>query len=436
MAEATARPGFYGWKNVSALFFIYMFTLGMMFYGYSAIFPEMVKEMGWNRGTASIAHTLNMLLSGLLIPLTAVFINRIGTRNTIRIGLGFLLLCGLSLGTLTTQMWQWILLWGIAGGIGFAFAGLVSVQTPLMYWFNVNRAMAIGLVMTGAPAGGFLAQPFYTWLIDRTQTWTIGWISGSVFVLAAFGLSFLIVDKPSDIGQHPDGMDPEKGLSPGKGKGKQVRTFRTKKTWMLGEVMRTPVFWLTVVFWISHVMPVILITSHGVLHFTDIGYNKMQAAAILSVLIMASSISRFPVGWLGDRIEPRRIITVSLGVMVLAYVGLWRLTDLKLMIVAGFIFGLCHGAQLIMFPTMIGNYFGPDRFAAINGAISPLSIGFSALVPMGGGFIFEKTGSYNSGFIMLIVVLFVGFCVSFFLLPPVRDRFSDPHDKNEDSGQR
>lgn len=415
-----ATPGFFGWRNAAVLFFIYMFTLGMVFYGYSAIFPAMITAMNWNRGTASIAHTLNMLLGGLLVPLAAYSINRIGTRKTMRIGLCFLLLTGLLLGTLTSRMWQWIVLWGVAGGIGFAFAGLVSVQTPLMYWFNANRAMAIGLVMTGAPAGGFIAQPFYTWLIGRAHTWAIGWISGAVFVLAALALSFLVVNKPGDIGQHPDGIDPEKSSGSGKGKKNQARTYRTAETWQLGEVMRTPVFWLIVIFWICHVMPIILITSHGMLHFTDVGFTKMQAASILSFLIMASGIARFPTGWLGDRIEPRRIIAVSLGIMFIAYIGLWKLTDVKLMICAGFLFGLCHGSQLIMFPAMIGNYFGADRFAAINGAIGPLSIGFSALVPVGGGFLFEKTGSYNIAFILLVLLLFIGFCISFFLLPPVR----------------
>ena len=421
-----AKPGFFGWKNAAILFFIYMFTLGMVYYGYSAIFPAMITDMNWNRGTASIAHTLNMLLGGLLVPLAALSINRIGTRKTMRIGLCFLLLAGLLLGTLTSRMWQWIVLWGVVGGIGFAFAGLLSIQTPLMYWFNKNRAMAIGVVMTGAPAGGFLAQPFYTWLISQNQSWgigrnwTIGWITGGLFVLTAIALSFLIVNKPGDIGQHPDGVDPEKSSRQGKGETGRALTYRTQETWLLKEVMKTPVFWLIVVFWISHVMPIMLLTSHGVLHFTDAGFSKMQAASILSFLIMASGISRFPSGWIGDRIEPRWIIAASLGLMLIAYIGLWKSTDLRLMIAAGFLFGLCHGSQLIMFPAMIGNYFGADRFAAINGAIGPLSIGFTALVPVGGGFLFEKTGSYDAAFIFLIILLLVGFFISFFLSPPVR----------------
>jgi MFS family permease len=319
------KPGFYGWKNVTVLFFIYMFTLGMVFYGFSAIFPAMIKEMNWNRGTASIAHTINMLLSGLLIPVVAVCINKFGTKKTISIGL-FILLCGVVLlSTITSQMWQWIIFWGILGGTGFAFAGLISIQTTLMYWFNIKRATAIGMVMTGAPAGGFIAQPFYTWLMGQAGTWRAGWFIASAFVLLALGLSFLIINKPKDRGQYPDGINPEKIKLSGESKTGLIRTYRTKETWALKEVVRTPLFWIIVIFWISHVMPIILVTTHGVLHFTDTGFTKMQAASILSFIILASGISRFPVGWLGDRIEPRKIIFVSMGIMLVAYFGLWKL---------------------------------------------------------------------------------------------------------------
>ena len=67
--------GFYGWKNVTVMFLIYMLALGLVFYGFSAIFPAMIKAMNWNRGTASIAHTITMLLSGFIIPLVAISIN-------------------------------------------------------------------------------------------------------------------------------------------------------------------------------------------------------------------------------------------------------------------------------------------------------------------------------------------------------------------------
>ena len=71
-----------------------------------------------------------------------------------------------------------------------------------------------------------------------------------------------------------------------------------------------------------------------------------------------------------------------------------------------------------MFPTIIGNYYGADVFAGINGVIGPFLILFAAVVPVGAGYIFEVTGNYDIAFIALSIVLSIGFMASFLLSPP------------------
>jgi len=129
---------------------------------------------------------------------------------------------------------------------------------------------------------------------------------------------------------------------------------------------------------------------------------------------------RFPVGWLGDRIEPRWIITVALGVTMIMLLGIWKISSFKLLVAAGMVFGMGYGCQIIMIPTIIANYYGPDVFASIQGVIGPVLILFCATVPVGGGYIFEETGNYDLAFMILIMVLFISFVVSFFLSPPTR----------------
>jgi len=419
MTETTVqKPGFYGWKNVALLFVIYMSALGLTFYGFSVIFPMMIKTLQWNRGTASIAHTISALLMGLLVPLVAISINKLGPKKTIIAGLIPLFIGLVLLGTVTSKMWQWIILWGFVVSFGFAFCGILPIQTSLMYWFNVKRGTAIGIVMTGAAVGGFLAQPFYTWLMRVTNTWQAGWLTGAFFALIAIVCAFLLVGKPEDVGQHPDGLNPDEAGSARDGTQSKPRTYRTEESWELKAALKTPTVWAFTVVIIGHLMPLFLVTSHGILHFTDKGFTGMQAASILSFIILGSGMARFPVGWLGDRIEPRWIITITLGVMVFMFIGIWKLTSLKLMIVSGMIFGICYGSQLIMFPTLLGNYFGPETFVAINGVIAPLLVGFGASVPVGAGYIFEKAGSYSPAFTILSFLMVIAFIVSFFLYPP------------------
>lgn len=414
------RPDFYGWKNVIVLFVIYMFTLGLVFYGFSVIFPAMIKSLGWNRGAASIAHTINALLMGFLAPLVAVSINKIGTKKTISVGTTVLLVGLVLLGTVVSQLWQWIILWGIVVSFGFVFCGIVPIQSTLMFWFDKKRGTAIGIVMTGAALGGFLAQPFYTWLMALTNTWQAGWLAGALFALIALIFGFFIISKPEDVGQHADGLNPDEIKTGEGGIEHASRTYRTTTSWTLKQALGTPKLWFIMIIMIGFVMPLFLVTTHGVLHMTDQGLSKMQAASVLSSVILGSGLVRFPAGWLGDRIEPRWIITVALGLALIMLLGMWKITNFKAIVVAGMIFGFGYGCQIIMIPTLIANYYGADTFPSIQGVIGPIMIVFCATVPVGGGYIFEETGSYDLAFIILSIVLLISFVVSFFLSPPIK----------------
>jgi len=414
--------GFYGWKNVILLFIIYMFTMGIVFYGFSVIFPVMIKTLGWNRGTASIAHTVNALLMGFLAPLAALSVNKLGTKKTISMGITVLLIGLVLLGTLVSQLWQWIIVWGIIVSFGFVFCGIMPIQTTMMFWFDKKRATAIGIVMTGAALGGFLAQPLYTWLMALTNTWQVGWLVGALFAFIALIFAFFIISKPEDVGQHPDGLSPDDIKTDQGGIEQGARTYRTPTSWELKEALRTPTVWFIIMIMVGFVMPLFLVTTHGVLHMTDQGFSKMQAASVLSFLILGSGVVRFPIGWLGDRIEPRWIVTIALSIMLIMLVGIWKISSFKMMAVAGIGFGMGYGCQIIMIPTMIANYYGPDAFPGIQGVLGPIMIVFCASVPVGGGYIFEQTGNYDLAFIILSIVLFISFVASFFLAPPTKKK--------------
>jgi nitrate/nitrite transporter NarK len=193
---------------------------------------------------------------------------------------------------------------------------------------------------------------------------------------------------------------------------RQAQTYQTSTSWELKEALKTPALWIITMVMIGYVMPLFLVTSHGVLHLTDRGFTQMQAASVLSFLIFGSGFIRFPVGWLGDRIEPRWIIAAALGVMLIMFLGIWKISSFKLMIAAGMIFGISYGAQIIMIPTILGNYFGPDAYANINGVIGPILILFGACIPAGSGYVFEKTGNYDLVFIILSIVLCICFVFS------------------------
>ena len=121
----------------------------------------------------------------------------------------------------------------------------------------------------------------------------------------------------------------------------------------------------------------------------------------------------------GDRIEPRWVVTCAMFIMMIVVIGIWKAPSLYTLMICGPMFGFCYGTCLIMNPIIIGNYFGPDSFAGINGIIMPILVPFSAVIPVGAGTIVDKTGSYDLAFIIVTAFVLVGIVCGVLLSPPV-----------------
>ena len=414
-----SAPRFYGWINAILLSFIYLTTSGLVFYSFSVIFPVMLRETGWSRGDASIAVSLGTLAGGFFIPLGAKLLNKYGSRHVIMLGLAILFLSLLLLSTAITKLWHWTVIYGLLFPIGSVLCGPMSTQVNIMYWFNRHRAMAIGLLMTGAPIGGMLAPPVYTWFMTQMGGWRSGWILSTSVVFLTLIPAFWVKSKPSDIGQYPDGIAPgtlsRDGLTL---QPTEARTYRTKVVWTLREVLRTRTIWLLTVANLAQGITLGIVVNHGVLHLTDIGYSSMNAAYILSSIIMFSGFVRFPVGWLGDRVEPRWIYLIALTLMLIGFTGIWKAPSFTTLMLLGPCYGMAYGSILTIGPTIFGNYYGPEVFPSIRGFFGPWVTLISAGIPTIAGYSMEKLGSYNEVFLVLSIFLTIGIVCSAFLSPP------------------
>ena len=416
MTNTIHSTKFYGWANLRTLFTIYLLIMGMVFYGFNVIFPEMITDMGWSRGDASWAQSIRGILIGLSTPLVALFINRYGTQKSLLLGLSILTIGLFLLGTVTNQLWQWIVVWGLFMPLGFAFGGVVPIQTTISYWFNRKRSMALGLVMTAGGVGGFIAQPFYAWLIAHFGNWQIGWLIAGCCALGATLCALMIKGKPEEYGQIPDGTHEQvKGLSAAQS---EAKTYQSKISWSLSDAIRTPALWFILIIVMSQVMPLYMITVHGIFHLRDAGYERMQAASILSFLIAGSAFARFPIGWLGDRIEPRYIIAVLHSIMLIAFLILWKAPSLATLTIAAPIFGFAFGGGVVMAPSMVANYFGRESFATINGFLLPIQVIFASAVPVGAGYLVEMVGNYDLAFIILAGFIAASVVCAVLALPP------------------
>ena len=412
---------FYGWTNVIFLFLIYSFITGFVFYGFTVIFPAMVQAQGWGRGEAALAHTIRGLIVGFMTPLAAFCIGKLGARKTLHTGLIVGAIALILLGTVTTKLWQWTLIWGFIMPFAFSLGGYLPVLTTVNFWFNRRRAMATGVVMTGGAIAGFVGAPFYTFIINKTGSWETAWLVAAGFCGLGLIVSFFVKNTPQEIGQHPDGIDPAITVDADVS-GKTPPTsgvYQTKELWTLKEALRTRLVWFQMVCMIGQAWALYMMTVHGVLHFIDMGLSHMQAASVISTLILFSGIARFPTGVLADRIEPRILSAMALLGMSLTILVLWKVPqNLTLLLIVAGLYGFCFGVTAITFPMITANYFGPLTFAPINGFFGPFIITFCAPVPVVAGLIFDHYKSYDLAFMPITIMLFIATAFAWFLYPP------------------
>lgn len=415
---------FSGWRNVGLLAFLQFALSGFVYFAYSAIFPFMVEAMDWNRGSASIAHSIALVVFGLGYPIAGYLIQRIGAARTYNIGILIMFAGLLPIATVMDSLWQWIILWGFVVGFGLSLTSPVVGQTVLIAWFLRKRALTIGIIMTGGAIGGAISQPALIEIVQQSGSWQSGWfVALGMTALAAIAIRF-VINRPGDVGQFADNIPPQKDDG-GDGSNSNAipqsdlpGVYRTNRDWSIAQVLRTRALYLMLILSIGHLITFFFLLSHGLLFLTDRGIDAVSAATIMSLSILGSGAARVPAGWLGDRYSLRWLALGSALLLLIGLGGLWLSHGFWFAALASATMGAGYGALLVLNPTIIGNYFGEKAFPVINAGFAPIVLPFAGAAPVVGGYIYEATESYDLAFAIIAGFLTLAAMAAAFLSPP------------------
>ncbi len=109
------------------------------------------RAFGWDVGTISAAISINIILMGALGPFVTGFMEVVGLKRTILLGM-MLLVVGTALSILMTEPWQLFLTWGLMVGLGCAGAVGITAEVANR-WFAERNGLAMGLLFAATAAG-------------------------------------------------------------------------------------------------------------------------------------------------------------------------------------------------------------------------------------------------------------------------------------------
>jgi MFS family permease len=416
-----AKAKFYGWKLLAAYWLILFALLGWPPYGSGVINTWMAESLGFDRTMLGLPYSVFMFMCGLPAPLVALLVTRKGTRFAMVCGSLVLLVACLYMALFASTFWEAVFGAGILAGAGVVIGGALPVQTSTMRWFVQRRALAFAIILSAGGIGGVFAPPVLNSVIEATGTWRAGWWVFAGFALMSVLIALLFArDQPSDLGQHPDGVEPGSPVESASGKVAATRVHKTVESWIPREAVRSPTLWLILFCTCGMSMAYTWFLSHGVAHLQDLGHTKAVGALVASSMAATTLFGKFAVGFLGDRIEPRYLFGASIALIAIGVLLIVNAQGAVALWAFGVCFGVGWGGGLTCLMTVLANYYGPKAYPTAVGVALAVQPTVSAISPALSGYLYDVHGSYAPTLYTLAALCFVSAILMTRARPPVR----------------
>jgi len=392
---------FYGWWIVLATSLIHFWAAGTFFYSFTAFFNPIVNEFGWSYAATSFAASLRSIEGGIAAPLVGFAADRYGPRRLILIGS---VLCGLGfflLSRIQSLMSYYLLFVFLSVGSSLMFP--VPGWTAIANWFYRRRGAALGILSTSIGIGGVLISGV-TWLID-----TCGW--RQTLVIIAVGMwgigipcSLLVRHRPEPYGFFPDGenrsapvrTEPDSAPPP---EAQDAQEFSVR------EAMKTRVFWFLALVMTLSAGSVHALTVHVMPCLISAGFDRAAAGIVASLLVLASTVGRFGMGWLAGFITGRHLMAICLLLQVLGLVVLSAVQNFWQAVIALLLFGPGYGGLITLRLTLQAEYFGRKTFGSLQGITMGIAIIGTMSFPFLAGLFYDLQGSYRATWLVMAALL-------------------------------
>ena len=395
------RAFFYGWALVPILFVLYGFGITPAYTGWGIFAPRVVEELGLSRGQIGLAFGIFTFLYSAVGPVVGLAQDRFGIRAIMTVG--FLLSAVAFWWTgRATNVWEFYVAFGFLGGAGVGLATIIPIQTLAQHWFLKYRARVIAVIFTAGGVVGFFFPAIDRYMLEN-YGWREGWllIAGVSATLAVIAW-LLVRDTPEQLGQMPDGRSTDPSEEP-----LAAVSYETVRTWTAQEAIWTRQFLLLVLAGVAYAVPWGVVSAHGSLLWKDQGYSVAVFTSLMGAMSFASIFGRLS-GGLGDWFSPQMVLC---GALVLESAGVATIltADVPMASYVGVaLTGLGFGAAYISVPVVFSDFFGRKAFATTSGVRIFITGIFNAAGPWLAGEAHDRLGSYNSPFIVLIVLALIG----------------------------
>lgn len=379
-----------GQAHVAATSFLALFAIvGVALYGLPYFYDFFVREYGWTRQQVTSGNAYSKLLVGPLFGfLAGWFVDRFGPRRLMIAGILMAGAALIGLGFVSSLGFFYVCY--LLNALGYVCGGPLPAQVLLSRWFDRGRGKAMGFAYLGIGIGGTIV-PLLAWWLTATFGWHTALVTlGVVMLVIALPMAWFVEEWPPHA-RHASTGGGATSLEP------------------LKPVLRSPAFYLLLVGSMCSIGAVGGTMQNLKLFLSlDGHYDQALIARVLSLVLAGSLIGRILMGYLADR-WVRKYVMLLIYLIVACSIPLLFVASgpggLYLFAVS---FGIGLGGDYMIIPLIAADLFGVRSLGRLMGIVLTADGIAEAIMPMAVATIRDRTGSYEPGFVMLIVLACVG----------------------------
>ncbi len=372
--------------------FLALFAIvGFALYGLPRFYPFWVEELGWTRQQVTSGNAYSKIVVALAFGVLAGrMVDSWGPR---RIMLAGIVIAGGALIGLSyvRSLAAFYFFYGF-NALGYVLGGPLPNQVLLSRWFDRGRGKAMGVAYLGIGVGGALVP-----LLAGALTEAFDWRGA----IRALGVLMIIVALPAAwFVREPEAA---------------TRAAASAAPPLRGLLSR-PAFYFLMIGSMASIGAVGGTIQNLALYLRlDRKFSQGTIDTTLSLILLGSIVGRLTMGWLADRWPKKRVMLLIYVIVAVSIPPLFFASTPAALGVCAFLFGIGLGGDYMIIPLMAAELYGLAIMGRVMGVVLTADSVAEAMVPMGVATLRDQTGSYTTGFMVLVGLAALGAAAVAFL---------------------
>ncbi|MBN06260.1 MAG: hypothetical protein CMM45_00295 [Rhodospirillaceae bacterium] len=377
-----------GWIVVAICFGVMAFTFGARS-SVSMLLPIWQEELDCSGSQAARGASIVLIMMALLSPVAGNLMDRYNARLVIVIGLTALA-SGIGATSFVTDPVYYYLLFGVVGGVGWAFVSIPMITAAVSGYFERMRGLAIGIAVSGASGGQLPILSGLGILIAA-----IGWRASYQFlalIVAALAILVLFWFKPprgESRSSQPSRVDDLDTLT------ERIKFLMVNRTFLL----------LLGAFTLCGFTTAGVIDVYFIPYAISCGFTLVEGSTAYGFHGLGNLAGVVLFSWMADHVHRPRLLASMFFLRALTFVLLLFIeADIGLMFMFAVIFGTLNFATFPVIANIVATHLGVRILGLTLGLLfGGHSLGAAVGVSIG-GWMFDLTAKYSWIWLLSIVL--------------------------------